>query len=156
MRVTGFGPLITDSLGAIHAYITGLILRPPSPTALYSSLPPVQHDAERRLCTQSAGSPPEPAKDTGSVYGREQLLPEPEYPVRRKNIRELREIVEEGRASCCFAKVQEFYEQTFSSLVELNALFKENPNQDDAKLEDPEIKIDLLHAVYDTLEELLT
>ncbi|XP_037506563.2 probable E3 ubiquitin-protein ligase HECTD2 [Rhipicephalus sanguineus] len=154
VRVTGFGPLITDSLGAIHAYITGLILRPPSPTALYSSLPPVQHDAERRLCTQSAGSPPEPAKDTGSVYTREQLLPEPEYPVRRKDIRELREIVEEGRASCCFAKVQEFYEQTFSSLVELNALFKEHPNQDDAKLEDPEIKIDLLHAVYDILEEL--
>ncbi|KAL1434216.1 hypothetical protein MTO96_011858 [Rhipicephalus appendiculatus] len=154
VRVTGFGPLITDSLGAIHAYITGLILRPPSPTALYSSLPPVQHDAERRLCTQSAGSPPEPAKDAGSVYTREQLLPEPEYPVRRKDIRELREIVEEGRASCCFAKVQEFYEQTFSSLVELNALFKENPNQDDAKLEDPEIKIDLLHAVYDILEEL--
>ncbi|KAH6947762.1 hypothetical protein HPB50_021138 [Hyalomma asiaticum] len=97
VRVTGFGPLITDSLGAIHAYITGLILRPPSPTTLYSSLPPVQHDAERRLCTQSAGSPPEPAKDTGSVYGREQLLPEPEYPVRRKDIRELRQVIHLGK-----------------------------------------------------------
>ncbi|KAH9362235.1 hypothetical protein HPB48_002213 [Haemaphysalis longicornis] len=66
------------------------------------------------------------------------------------------EIVEEGRASSCYSKVQEFYEQTFSSLVELNALFKENPSQDDAKLEDPRSKAIWLHAVYDILEELPT
>ncbi|KAH9362234.1 hypothetical protein HPB48_002212 [Haemaphysalis longicornis] len=85
VRVTGFGPLITDSLGAIHTYITGLILRPPSPGELYPSLPPVQHDAERRLCTQSAGSPAAATtvREAGSAYGCEQLLAEPEYPASR-------------------------------------------------------------------------
>ncbi|KAM7283145.1 putative E3 ubiquitin-protein ligase HECTD2 [Ixodes scapularis] len=177
VRVTGFGPLITDSLGAIHTYITGLILRPTSPnSSLYLSLPAVQPDAERRLCTMSAGahmpSTARPAssasatpKDLGAgIYGDatgivaqpHELASEPEYPVRHREVRELREIVEEGRASSSFSKIQEFYEQTFSSLIELNALFKENPRQDDAKLEDPEIKNELLHAVYDMLEELPT
>ncbi|CAN7941504.1 unnamed protein product, partial [Ixodes pacificus] len=177
VRVTGFGPLITDSLGAIHTYITGLILRPTSPnSSLYLSLPAVQPDSERRLCTMSAGahmpSTARPAssasatpKDLGAgIYGDatgivaqpRELASEPEYPVRHRDVRELREIVEEGRASSSFSKIQEFYEQTFSSLIELNALFKENPRQDDAKLEDPEIKNELLHAVYDMLEELPT
>ncbi|CAN7947077.1 unnamed protein product, partial [Ixodes hexagonus] len=109
VRVTGFGPLITDSLGAIHTYITGLILRPPSPnSALYLSLPPVQPDSERRLCTMSAGAhvtsavrPTSSAcpKDLGTgIYGDEagmvarphELAQEPEYPVRHRDVRELR------------------------------------------------------------------
>ncbi|EEC19977.1 hypothetical protein IscW_ISCW014766 [Ixodes scapularis] len=111
VRVTGFGPLITDSLGAIHTYITGLILRPTSPnSSLYLSLPAVQPDAERRLCTMSAGahmpSTARPAssasatpKDLGAgIYGDatgivaqpHELASEPEYPVRHREVRELR------------------------------------------------------------------
>ena len=49
---TGFRPLITDTLGVIHTYITGLLL-PPSPdvTQMYVSLPPISQGGEGQLVT---------------------------------------------------------------------------------------------------------
>lgn len=49
---TGFRPLITDTLGVIHTYITGLLL-PPSPDVpqMYVSLPPISQGGEGQLVT---------------------------------------------------------------------------------------------------------
>lgn len=55
-----------------------------------------------------------------------------------------------------FTRIHALYERTFSSLVELNALFKENPDTDGAKIHDPELKMDLLHAMYDEMDRLVS
>ncbi|GFY77852.1 putative E3 ubiquitin-protein ligase HECTD2 [Trichonephila inaurata madagascariensis] len=53
VQVTGFGPLITDTLGVIHTYITGLLLPPSSPESppVYVSLPPISQGGEGQLVT---------------------------------------------------------------------------------------------------------
>lgn len=52
--------------------------------------------------------------------------------------------------------MHDFYQRTFSSPLELLALLKRNPQQDGAKLSDPEINQELLHAIYDHLDDLVS
>lgn len=55
-----------------------------------------------------------------------------------------------------YSILQNFMVQTFSSYLEMNALFKNDTGQDVAKLVDPEIKLELLDAVNDIIEELVS
>jgi hypothetical protein len=57
--------------------------------------------------------------------------------------------------SADYTSLHDFYEKTFSSFVEINALFKQNPDQESAKIKDPEIKTELLFTVYDQLNDLV-
>ncbi|RWS26545.1 putative E3 ubiquitin-protein ligase HECTD2-like protein [Leptotrombidium deliense] len=53
-----------------------------------------------------------------------------------------------------YSRVHDFYERTFSSFIELNSLFKVNPEEQNAKSQDPEIKVELLNAVNDGIDDL--
>ncbi|XP_034243810.1 probable E3 ubiquitin-protein ligase HECTD2 [Thrips palmi] len=80
----------------------------------------------------------------------------PAYPYRSKTREEFLLDVRRATQTLDFADVQRFYMRTFDSYVELCALFKENPNQDGARLVDPDLKMDFLYAVHDALKEVPT
>ena len=67
----------------------------------------------------------------------------------------LRNKIKQANESIDFGEVKEFYRRTFSSLIELNAVFKLYPDKDEAVLNDPELKFDLLFEVYDELDNLV-
>lgn len=52
--------------------------------------------------------------------------------------------------------MHDFYQRTFSSPLELLAVLKRNPQQDGTKLSDPEINQELLNAIYDHLDDLVS
>ncbi|XP_022250227.1 probable E3 ubiquitin-protein ligase HECTD2 isoform X2 [Limulus polyphemus] len=170
MQFAGFGPLLTEGLGVIHTYITGLLLPPSSPnsnSALYLSLPPIQQTTEGRLVSVPGNSQDSDVRNNNQAFssarsrGKSSISQKINfdddvivYPNRQYTVEVLREEIEEARSSGEFTKVQEIYETTFSSLVELNAVFKERPQEEVVKADNPEIKVDLLNAVYDNLTYL--
>lgn len=66
-----------------------------------------------------------------------------------------RDEVKSATSSGDYSQVHDFYQRTFSSGVELNALLKKNPDQSDAKIDDPEILVELLNEIYDRLNDLV-
>jgi hypothetical protein len=54
-----------------------------------------------------------------------------------------------------YSQVHDFYQRTFSSPIEMNALLKRNPEQETAHATDPEINQELLFAIYDFLDDLV-
>ncbi|XP_023244373.1 probable E3 ubiquitin-protein ligase HECTD2 [Centruroides sculpturatus] len=174
IRVTGFGPFITDTIGVIQTYLTGLLLRPPSSqdNTFYLTLPPVQAGTENRLVSlgQDGVRNPRPllssATGARSLTGRSGKAPSEiglvdnaqddniVYPDRDVSIRDFREYIEDAKATSDYSRLQEFYEVTFGSLIDLNATFKLYPEMEGAKLEHPELKMELIYAVYDALDDL--
>ena len=63
--------------------------------------------------------------------------------------------IKQANESIDFGEAKEFYKRIFSSLIELNAVFKLYPDKDEAALNDPELKFDLLFEVYDELDNLV-
>ena len=51
-----------------------------------------------------------------------------------------------------WAEVEEFYSMAFSNCAAICATFKKDLEQNGAKKENPELKIDLLHYVLDKIE----
>lgn len=114
MQVTGFGPLITDTLGVIHTYITGLLLPPSSPSdspssPVYLSLPPISAGGEGQLVTlrdntnrQGAYPTPNSGRSSGLAppTGHKPALLEDldpsliMYPTKDTTIRQLRLVIE--------------------------------------------------------------
>ena len=66
-----------------------------------------------------------------------------------------REEVLSARSSGDYSLIHDFYERTFSSTIEMNALFKRTPDQKGAKINDPEIKSELLNEVHDQMDDLV-
>ncbi|XP_076315726.1 putative E3 ubiquitin-protein ligase HECTD2 [Tachypleus tridentatus] len=172
MQFAGFGPLLTEGLGVIHTYITGLLLPPTSPnsnSALYLSLPPIQQTTEGRLVSIPGNSQDSDVRNNNQAFssarsrGKSSISQKINfdddvivYPNRQYTVDFFRDEIEEAKSSGEFTKVQEIYETTFSSLVELNAVFKERPQEEVVKADNPEIKVDLLNAVYDNLTYLVS
>ncbi|EEB18379.1 conserved hypothetical protein [Pediculus humanus corporis] len=50
-----------------------------------------------------------------------------------------------------YATVQRFYMRTFDSFAEICALFKNDPDQEGGRLEDSDLKMDLINSVHDIL-----
>lgn len=105
LRVTGFGPLITDGLGVIHTYITGLLFRPPTnDTDFFLTLPPIHgHSAampnglaEPGLYGRSRKTSSSSFDDMSSELCRASPFPlasvidDPVYPKREKCVREFK------------------------------------------------------------------
>ncbi|KAG8176214.1 hypothetical protein JTE90_016084, partial [Oedothorax gibbosus] len=167
VQVTGFGPLITDTLGVIHTYITGLLLPPTSPSSsspMYLSLPPISAGGEGQLVTLREGATRQgtyatPCSGRSTVQNKSALLDdlEPElimYPTKDTTIRQLKEDLEEAKLSGDYSRLQEFYESTFGSLLDICATFKIDPDSEGAKAEDPELKMEFLYEAYDSLEDV--
>ncbi|GFQ74602.1 putative E3 ubiquitin-protein ligase HECTD2, partial [Trichonephila clavata] len=139
VQVTGFGPLITDTLGVIHTYITGLLLPPSSPEShpVYVSLPPISQGGEGQLVTlrgeprQQAYVAPPGARSPllSPAASKAPLLDDLEpalilYPTKETSLRQLREDMEEAKITGDYSRLQEFYETTFGSLLDICATFK--------------------------------
>ncbi|XP_074602235.1 putative E3 ubiquitin-protein ligase HECTD2 isoform X3 [Brevipalpus obovatus] len=88
------------------------------------------------------------SQDCRSMYHRES------YPNRFMSLTDFRTLVQDSYENEDFTRLHALYERTFSSLVELNALFKEDSDADGAKLHDPELKMDLIYAMYDEMDRL--
>ncbi|XP_054709612.1 probable E3 ubiquitin-protein ligase HECTD2 [Uloborus diversus] len=172
VQVTGFGPLITDTLGVIHTYITGLLLPPSSPdsTPVYVSLPPISQGGEGQLVTlrsearQQAYVPSDGrssllAGSATSTVTKPSLLDDLQtnlimYPTKEMTTRQLREDIEEAKVTGDYSRLQEYYETTFGSLLDICATFKINPESEGAKADDAELRTDLLYETYDSFNEV--
>ena len=58
-----------------------------------------------------------------------------------------------------YSSIHDFYQRTFSSPIELNALMKRNVDADTSfpmQLNDSNINTELLYAVYDHLDDLVS
>uniref|UniRef100_A0A8D8PV11 Probable E3 ubiquitin-protein ligase HECTD2 n=1 Tax=Cacopsylla melanoneura TaxID=428564 RepID=A0A8D8PV11_9HEMI len=88
-------------------------------------------------------------RDTG-----EEMKITPRYPKRTKTRLEFLQDVRTAHETNNFASLQRFYMRTFDSFAELCALFKMNPNQSEARQEDPDLNMDLLYTVQDALKDM--
>lgn len=64
--------------------------------------------------------------------------------------------VEDALSSGDYSHVHDFYQRTFSSPIELNALLKQDPDQESASDEESGICLTLLYAIYDHLDDLVS
>lgn len=67
----------------------------------------------------------------------------------------LREQARQAMSTGEYSLVHDFYQKTFSSSVEMCALFKKNMDQKGAKFNDPELRTELLNEVHDQMDNLV-
>ena len=83
------------------------------------------------------------------------LRPTPNYNTDTQISRsELSKMIGQAKKSKEWSEVEEFYSQAFSNCANLCATFKQDPEQNGAKMEDPELKMDLLNYTLDKIESL--
>ena len=70
--------------------------------------------------------------------------------------RECSREVRDSLSSGDYSRVHDFYQRTFSSPVEMNALLKLDPEEQGRRIEDSGVSLSLLHAIYDHLEDLVS
>ncbi|KFM72857.1 hypothetical protein X975_01161, partial [Stegodyphus mimosarum] len=127
VQVTGFGPFITDTLGVIHTYITGLLLPPSSPdaTPVYVTLPPISQGGEGQLVTlrnetrQQAYVPSDGrtsllAGSAASSATKPTLIDDLQpnlilYPTKDMTVRQLKEDLDEAKVTGDYTRLQEYY-----------------------------------------------
>eukprot|EP00095_Tigriopus_kingsejongensis_P012673 maker-scaffold22_size673200-snap-gene-2.20 protein:Tk12673 transcript:maker-scaffold22_size673200-snap-gene-2.20-mRNA-1 annotation:"e3 ubiquitin-protein ligase hectd2" len=63
-------------------------------------------------------------------------------------------LVAEVKQSKDYTPLQSFIESTFRSPASICSTFKHNPNQDGARMDDPEIDYELLFAIYDSVKAM--
>ncbi|XP_062616198.1 probable E3 ubiquitin-protein ligase HECTD2 isoform X2 [Saccostrea cucullata] len=73
------------------------------------------------------------------------------YPVRTKTAEQLKEDVLLAKESGNWKVVQDFYATTFESFLEINATFKRDPSKEYKTVEEPGLKFELVHMVYEIL-----
>ncbi|XP_061194603.1 probable E3 ubiquitin-protein ligase HECTD2 isoform X2 [Saccostrea echinata] len=73
------------------------------------------------------------------------------YPVRTKTVEQLKEDVLLAKESGNWKVVQDFYATTFESFLEINATFKRDPSKEYKTVEEPGLKFELVHMVYEIL-----
>ncbi|XP_050546216.1 probable E3 ubiquitin-protein ligase HECTD2 isoform X2 [Daktulosphaira vitifoliae] len=78
----------------------------------------------------------------------------PQYPTRHETREDLLQEVRKSHKNENFIAIQRFYERSFNSFAEICALFKINPNQSGAKLEDPELHLEFIYSVHDSLKDM--
>lgn len=102
----------------------------------------------------------EPAyKDGTSASSSRSTSPYPDgiiYPERSKSVVELRNDVEESTKCGDYSSIHDFYQQTFSSPIELVALLKRFPEKSSARIDDPELKVELLNELHDHINDLVS
>ncbi|CAM1307290.1 HECTD2 (predicted) [Pycnogonum litorale] len=76
------------------------------------------------------------------------------YPECTMTWQSIKDDILKARNTRDYRKVKEIYETVFNSLVNLNATFKFEPDQDGAHIEDPNLKLEFLNNIYDALAEL--
>jgi len=129
-------------------------------------LPPVVHDADGKLVQVGSGNTSPDAqgiKARNSRRGSEikdislsvQTAPgQPSYPkfkkCREKFLRECAEAKKSGE----YTKMVHFYGTAFQNFVNLNAVFKVDPDQDGANLDTPDLDISLLNIVMDSVRSM--
>ncbi|XP_021361218.1 probable E3 ubiquitin-protein ligase HECTD2 isoform X1 [Mizuhopecten yessoensis] len=98
---------------------------------------------------------------TSSIHNtsKSRLSPNPiqgkvAYPVRTKTIEQIREDVKYAKETGNWKVVQEFYSTTFNCFLEINAVFKRDPNKEYKTLEESGLKLELVNFVYDLLPNL--
>ncbi|RWS05224.1 putative E3 ubiquitin-protein ligase HECTD2-like protein, partial [Dinothrombium tinctorium] len=177
LRLTGFGPLLADGLGVIHTYITGLLFRPTNndeSNDVYLHLPPItaqtnsSHSNDREESASDFSFACRNKFDFGvhNDFSSSDLINANLnniashcaainiYPKRQMSVQEFRSYITEALVNGDYSRIHDFYDRTFSSFVELNAVFKQNPEQEGAKINDPEINVELLNAVNDSIDDL--
>ncbi|GIY02496.1 putative E3 ubiquitin-protein ligase HECTD2 [Caerostris extrusa] len=55
-----------------------------------------------------------------------------------------------------YTRLQEFYETTFGSLLDICATFKINPDSEGAKADDAELRMEFLYEAYDNLADMVS
>ncbi|KAL0269439.1 UNVERIFIED_CONTAM: hypothetical protein PYX00_007173 [Menopon gallinae] len=75
----------------------------------------------------------------------------PSYPIRNKTREDFLQDVRRAHQSENYMAIQRFYMRCFDSFAEICALFKVNREQNSARLEDADLKLDFVYAVHDTL-----
>ncbi|XP_048746194.2 probable E3 ubiquitin-protein ligase HECTD2 isoform X2 [Ostrea edulis] len=76
------------------------------------------------------------------------------YPVRTKTAEQLKEDVLLAKECGNWKVVQDFYATTFESFLEINATFKRDPSKEYKTIEEPGLKFELVHIVFEVLQKL--
>ncbi|XP_015792141.1 probable E3 ubiquitin-protein ligase HECTD2 [Tetranychus urticae] len=82
------------------------------------------------------------------------MYPSPDYPKRYLNLDQFRSLVHEAHEEGDYTKLHDLYKTSFSSFVEINALFKKSQSDEEVKLHDPELQMNLVYAMFDELDNL--
>lgn len=63
--------------------------------------------------------------------------------------------VEESTKCGDYSSIHDLYQQTFSSPIELMALLKRFPEKSSARIDDPELKVELMNELHDHINDLV-
>ncbi|XP_064600121.1 probable E3 ubiquitin-protein ligase HECTD2 [Liolophura sinensis] len=129
-----------------------------------TELPPISSDVKHQLTVHNGRSPSaSPSRghvsalspQTNVVAGGKSPLTSNRgkviYPIRTKTTGQLEQDIKMAKEKDDWTPVQEFYATTFDSFLELNALFKRDPNKEFRSTEDCGLKQDLVDSVLDHL-----
>ncbi|CAH1783947.1 unnamed protein product [Owenia fusiformis] len=122
------------------------------------SLPVIAQESKGRLTVDSPNS--QLSSRTGSRNGH---TPAPSsasgsqkvvYPIRTKTADQLQNDVIQAKETKDWKELQDFYATTFDSFLELNAVFKRDPNKEYKSTDDPGVKLEFVNTVYDLMVDL--
>lgn len=77
------------------------------------------------------------------------------YPERSISVVSLRQDVEEATKCGDYSSIHDLYQQTFSSPIELVSLLKHFPQKQSARIDDPELKVELMNELHDHINDLV-
>ncbi|XP_050421028.1 probable E3 ubiquitin-protein ligase HECTD2 isoform X2 [Adelges cooleyi] len=123
----------------------------------FSRLPPIDnsdHHVAYRPVLISKNSESSKEKDCLSTKSTFQTELKPQYPTRHETREDFLQEVRKAHTNENFITIQTFYMRSFESFSEICALFKANPNQSGARLEDSDLKLEFIYAVNDALRDM--
>uniref|UniRef100_T1J0Y5 HECT-type E3 ubiquitin transferase n=1 Tax=Strigamia maritima TaxID=126957 RepID=T1J0Y5_STRMM len=158
------GPLRTFGAYLAHKFnftprdgqLTSYMLRPSSDT----SLPAIAKDSRGKLVTITTPCLDERARTTKSESELRLFLSDSsdpnkiEYPNRKISREEFLEQIEEAKTQKRYTTIKGFYSTTYDSFQEINAVFKNEPDKDEVKLNDPDLKNLLLKAINEAIIDM--
>ncbi|XP_025209187.1 probable E3 ubiquitin-protein ligase HECTD2 [Melanaphis sacchari] len=124
----------------------------------YSRLPPIGNSNHfltyNRTNIPSINNENQTDQGCRKVQKNLQIESKPQYPTRHETREEFLQEIRKAHKNENFMTVQRFYMRLFDSFSEICALFKINPNQSGAKLDDPDIHLEFVYAINDALKDL--
>ncbi|KAI5740517.1 hypothetical protein M8J76_004713 [Diaphorina citri] len=138
----------------IGSQITNFLLRN---SGIESPLPPIKNVPRAEMLSPFESLSPDLSSklaNSKNVETTDALKITPRYPKRSKTRQEFLQEVRTALETDNYSSLQRFYMRSFDSFAELCALFKNNPNQEDARLEDPDLNMDLVYTVHDALKDM--
>ncbi|XP_025415206.1 probable E3 ubiquitin-protein ligase HECTD2 [Sipha flava] len=123
----------------------------------YSRLPPIEKSNQfltYRPTITSINSQDPIDQSCRNIKINLQIESKPKYPIRHETREEFLQEIRKAHKNENYIIIQRFYMRLFESFSEICALFKINPSQSGAKLEDPDLNLEFIYAVNDALKDL--